>query len=146
MITKGTEVSFVIQGRCVTILTTMAGDVRQDVNDALGARGWKVWSSVVQALTNERLGDWDYRAEVRCSSSADHARIEDMIAVVRAVFWEAAGSMPTVSAKGYTTQGEQPAPHTLLDLSGLGGWVKGLGAGAILALVVVGLLVFHKRV
>lgn len=146
-IAANTQITFPVQGRCATILTTLAGDVRHEVNDALAARGWKVYSSVVTPLTNERLGDWDYRAEVRCSSPVQHAKIDDMVSVVAGVFWEATGSLPTVNAKGYTTQGQQPSPTPILfDLSGLGNWAKGLGAGAILALIGVGVLIFYKRV
>lgn len=146
-IPAGKQISFVIQGRCVGLLTTLAGDVRQEVSDALAARGWTVYSLVVRALTSERWGDWDYRAEARLSSPAQHANIEDVISVVRGTFWEATGSLPTVSALGYTTQGEQPTPSTLIpDLSGFAGWVKGLSAGAVLALVGVGILIFYKRV
>lgn len=146
-IAANTQISFIVQGRCATILTTLAGDVRFEVGETLKDRGWRVFSSVVTPLSNERLGDWDYRAEIRCSSPVQHARIEDMVSVVEGAFWEAAGSRPTVNAKGYTTQGQQPAPTPILfDLSGIGNWAKGLGAGAILALIGVGVLIFYKRV
>lgn len=131
-IAANTRIKFIVIGRCETLLTTFASDVRSAVNARLADRGWTVFSSVIVPGSNERFGDWDYRAEISVSSPVAHASIDDLISVIRGVFWEEAGGYPTVSAQGYTSQGEQPAPTPLIPNFG-----SGIGAWILIALVLV---------
>ncbi len=117
-IAANTRIRFIVIGRCETALTTFSEDVRAKVQSILSAKGWRVYSSLVQVTSSslvpgvrvERLGDWDYRAEIETSSPTAHASIEDVISVVNGAFWSACDSQPTTSARGYTTQSEPRPP------------------------------------
>lgn len=148
MIAANTRIRFVVIGRCENTLTTFSEDVRAKVNSILSAKGWRVYSSAVQVLSTslvpgvrvERLGDWDYRAEIEASSPSAHATIEDVISVINGAFWQACSAQPTTSAKGYTTQAEPPkTPGTG---SGLPWWV--LGILALVAVTATGVFVAKR--
>jgi hypothetical protein len=143
-IPAGKELEFIANGRCATLLTTFASDVRAEVTEILSDRGWVVTSSVVIPKSNERLGNWDYRAEIRAKSPVDHARVQDMEAVVVNAFWQACGTPPTVNTEGYTRQGTPadnpsffPMPWEDRDKDGKPDGLAGLGTFILIALVLI---------
>lgn len=129
------EITYIAEGRCVTLFTTFASDVRAAVQATLTARGMTVRSSMIAPKSNERLGDWDYRAEIIARSSSAHARIEDLESIVRGALWEAAGSPPTVTAQGYNSQRTPAGNPGIPTPFGEGG--GGLAVFALVALVLV---------
>ncbi len=132
-IAANVTITYQAEGRCVTLLTTFASDVRAKVNQILADRGWTVQSSMIAPKSNERLGDWDYHAEIIARSPSAHASIRDMESVIRGALWEAAGAPPTVTADGYSSQ-RSPSPNP--GYTPNGDW-SGVAAFVLVALVLV---------
>lgn len=105
MITNGSAITFDVQGSTGGFLPRTVAEVRQSVIDSLTpffvVTDVALSSSSFLSDPLHSLSDWPYSAVVRVTMQSDYADISDVDSVVAHAFYDAAGELPTVTARGY---------------------------------------------
>lgn len=132
MIRNGTEITFDVQGTTGGILPRTIASVRQQTIDALtpffDVANVSIKSASIISDPLHSLSLWPYTAVVRATVQMDYSDVRDVDSIVAHAFYEGAGEVPTVTARGLE-QGQEPGDDR-----------TGFSLTTALVLVVVGLV------
>lgn len=134
MYRAGTELTIVVAGSAESFWTSLdfwngisAPRLVSSIDVRLTGRGIDVYSIDLADRGWSDIGTWQFRATVKCASRSDHARAEDVAAVVANAFQQETGYMPTVSI---ISAGQPDAPPLQPPwTSGVGDVLGDVGAG-----------------
>lgn len=135
MIPANTPITFTVVGDTAGLIPTSVDGVRGVVLDML-APNFTVQNVLVTNLRTMMGGggslywNWSYKATVRLTTRVEYRDIQDIDSIVAHAFYEAGGSLPTVTANGFE-QGQDPPTETSIGLYVLLG-VVGLVATAVI--------------
>lgn len=125
MYRAGTELTIVAAGSAESFWTSLdfwngvsSPELQSAVDLRLIGRGIDVYAIDIADRGMKDTATWQYRATVKCASRSDHARAEDVAAVVANAFYEETGYMPTVSitSLGQAAPGPLAPTWTVPDL------------------------------